>query len=471
MADAMLAKQANVSSESEDSNNKKKKRGDKRNDKDLKESSSSSSAKKTVKQGSDKSSPPFVPITPRGNKSSSSTKMADTGREGDHVQNSTDSGPTLSDIMTYLQTMKSDQDKSNRRLDDLSSKVDELYEMDYDEDALLYDDDRAEEPSQVNDNVPSGTDDNNNTAVGSGNDTHDAAASNDTNNNANSADANTEPPSKRQKTGENTSVFKSLVEKFKIKDKVDDAVDNELADLVNSFFRDGMPDEQLSEVLKSVHRPENCQMLTKTRVNQLIWNLLSDYTRGEENKIQYRQGLVVKAAILITEMLDKMNIFKNKDNNADFPQEVFDMATNALGLLGHFHRTANLYRRDMHRPDLNYEYYHLCSTKVPYTDYLYGDTVTQEVSDINSVNKIGRKLRGRGFLARGARGRGRAFRRLLRGRGLGRGRARGKSSYKHSYDDQDTQESHGASSRFDQQGPSRYDYSKNSRRGFNKSKY
>jgi hypothetical protein len=69
-------------------------------------------------------------------------------------------------------------------------------------------------------------------------------------------------------------------------------VDSELADIVNALFFNGIPESKLSDLLKSVDRPENCNMLTKTRVNQLIWDLLSDYTRGEENKIQYKQGLV-----------------------------------------------------------------------------------------------------------------------------------------------------------------------------------
>ena len=92
----------------------------------------------------------------------------------------------------------------------------------------------------------------------------------------------------------------------------------------------------MSDLLKSIDRPENCSMLTKTRVSQLIWDLLSDYTRGEENKIQYKQGLVIKAAILITKMLDKLDIFR-KDNE-NFPTDIIDLGTDALGLLGHLNR-------------------------------------------------------------------------------------------------------------------------------------
>jgi hypothetical protein len=77
---------------------------------------------------------------------------------------------------------------------------------------------------------------------------------------------------------DSSSVFKGLSEKFKIKEKIDKPVDSELADLVNALFLNGIPESKLSDLLKSVDRPENCNMLTKTRVNQLIWDLLSDYT-------------------------------------------------------------------------------------------------------------------------------------------------------------------------------------------------
>ena len=64
---------------------------------------------------------------------------------------------------------------------------------------------------------------------------------------------------------------------------------------------------------------------------------MSDYTRGEENKIQYKQqGLVIKAAILITKMLDKLDIFR-KDNE-HFSTDIIELGTDALGLLGHFNR-------------------------------------------------------------------------------------------------------------------------------------
>ena len=147
------------------------------------------------------------------------------------------------------------------------NRANDLYDYeDYDEDELLRDDGEGD-PSlgHTNDNGEYDCDDNH-----------------DVNNNTN------ELPAKKQKTTESgecsnqgsdsSSVFKGLNEKFKIKEKVDKPVDSELADLVNAWFFNGIPESKLSDLFKSVDRPENCNMLTKTRVNQLIWDLLSDYT-------------------------------------------------------------------------------------------------------------------------------------------------------------------------------------------------
>ena len=64
------------------------------------------------------------------------------------------------------------------------------------------------------------------------------------------------PPNKKQKTGDQ-SVFKSLSDKFKIKEKVDTPVDPELAEMVNNLFRQGMQEDRFSELIKSIDRPEN----------------------------------------------------------------------------------------------------------------------------------------------------------------------------------------------------------------------
>lgn len=460
MADAMLQKSSSTSkmSESEDSGTKKstKKASSKQSDK-------RDSSRKTQRSADKASSPPTSTSKAKGHASVTEHVVEaeihseqDTGPDG----KKRDDNVSLADVMSVLQVMRNDQDKTNKRIDTLSSKVDDLYNADeyeyddenYDENELLYGHANDKNKSNVDDIVTQ-NDDNNNTEPPRKRQRTDVDQSHDSATTCGTEKAPDNAAESQSNVEAKTKGFKDLVEKFKVKDKVDPPVDTDLAELVNNFFQNGLPDHQLAEITKNITRPENCTMLTKTRVNQLIWDLLSDYTRQEENRIQYRQGLMIKAAILITKLVNKLEECKKKEST-DFPvQELMDLATDSLGLLGHCNRATNLSRRDLHKPDLSYDYYHLCSSSVPFTEYLYGDDISKKVSDIDSVNKVGRKVsRGRGFgfgYYRRRFGR-RGARRGARGRGAGRGHPKEvREANPNSY-----------------AVPSRYDSSKNLRRGY-----
>lgn len=425
----------------------------------------------------DKSSPPSNSSKTTGHVSVPGMKSKETGQKSNEkvdtagsTNDNKDNGTevTMKDIMNCLLDVKNDQRKSNKRLDVLTSKVNEMYEEGYDEDQLLYGDDGY---NQYDDNI---SDDNNNeppskrrkvtTDESSKNDNQSDQSKTDNQSDKSNASSTAVPSAdSNDKSKECNGNFKAYIEKYKVKEALDKPVDSDLADLVNSFFQNGLPDNQLSELLKNTSRPENCNMLTKTRVNQLIWDLLSEYTRNEENKVQYRQNIMIKACILITKLVNQLNECKKESD--DFPfADMINLGTDALGLLGHFNRSVNLARRDYQRPDLSDEYYHLCSSTVPYTEYLYGDDISKKVSDIDSVNKIGRKVRrGRGSGFRYGR---RRFGRLGTRRGNRRGGLRGRFTSRFQYRPDKSYYDDKEVSNEDQVYPSRYEVSKNARRRF-----
>ena len=47
-------------------------------------------------------------------------------------------------------------------------------------------------------------------------------------------------------------------------------VDSELASIINTLIKDGLPDERLQDKMSKYHRPENCENLTKVRVSQAV---------------------------------------------------------------------------------------------------------------------------------------------------------------------------------------------------------
>ena len=52
--------------------------------------------------------------------------------------------------------------------------------------------------------------------------------------------------------------FKTVANDYKAKDTVDVKINDDLADVVNGFFREAISDEKYSEIMKSIARPENC---------------------------------------------------------------------------------------------------------------------------------------------------------------------------------------------------------------------
>ena len=327
--------------------------------------------------------------------------------------------PSLSDIMNLLVNIQQEQTSQKNDMNNLQSMVNEVYY--YDE-------------NSVNADLPNDIDDNNN-----------AQTDNDTNVDPEEV---AEPPSKRQKTSDtsnvtdaevsrtSSSIFKSVANDYKAKDAVDSKIDDDLADVVNVFFREGISDEKYQDLMKSISRPENCTSLTRTRVNQLVWDLLQPQTRSFNSVILQHQETVIKASCNIAKLLSKLNQSDMTDENQyklDI-QSCMDIGLESLGLLAQYNKMTNLKRKEYQKFDLSPEYHHLFSPSVPFTDMLYGDNVCQKSREIQDMNRLGRQLnnRGRGGFGRGGFSRGRGgFNRgrggYSRGRGYRGGRGRGNS--------------------------------------------
>lgn len=215
-----------------------------------------------------------------------------------------------------------------------------------------------------------------------------------------------------------SSRFRNLGAKYNVQENLDGEVDEYLAKIINSVFREGLPEEKFKALVTETGRPSNCEGLTKTRVNNVVWNFLSAEMHSADGKMQAIQDGIVKAASLIVKLL---NITTER-----LTDDELGVGTDALSLLGHSNRLLNIRRKSMHKRELNQEYHHLCSASRPFTDMLYGDDVGNSVKEISDTNKIGLKIRPSMSHHSSHRGRGRGFRGVLRGRVVRpRGRGRG----------------------------------------------
>ena len=140
------------------------------------------------------------------------------------------------------------------------------------------------------------------------------------------------------------SIFKKMSYKFQQTEPLDVDVHPDLASLVNNSFRNGLSEENLDELCKQIHRPENCDALVKTRVNQGIWRLLKSFTQAEDTRLTAIQGVMLKAATNIVKLLEK---FSSSDS------EHVELGTTAIALLGHANKMINTKRKDLHKSNLD----------------------------------------------------------------------------------------------------------------------
>lgn len=183
-------------------------------------------------------------------------------------------------------------------------------------------------------------------------------------------------------------VLNSLKQDLK-KEETGLAVNTDLASVVNAMLKDGLPEEKLQEKLNKYHRPENCESLTKVRVNQAVWDNLTPSIRSQDVKLQKVQTSMFKGMCALTSTIDSVlqhMALLPKDN------DLLQKSTDALALFANANNELNQRRRELIKPDLHEEYKHLCSSSLEITDQLFGDDLPKQVKELTEVNRVGKKV-------------------------------------------------------------------------------
>lgn len=159
-------------------------------------------------------------------------------------------------------------------------------------------------------------------------------------------------------------------------------------------------------------RPSNFESLQPTMVNHVFWSNLQLKTKREDIKLQKLQLLNIKSMIILSRLFDEVIASKMPLGKATIVSALSD----ALAFIGSGNKVLNFFRRELIKPELKTEYQALCSTTVPVTTELFGDNVSQKVTDISEANKVSKRCldpfnahrqgtrpyRGRGRSSRGA---------------------------------------------------------------------
>ena len=265
------------------------------------------------------------------------------------VPNESGETPTMNALASMVQSVVQEMKAMNRRMDQLSEPVNlEDEDLDYEEGELEHGD--ADRESIV------------------------------------SLDTKVSELTKAREAGNNksksTSALHDIAQDLDLSEKTGSAVDEELANIVNSLLKDKIPDEKTQAKVDQYPKPANIEGLRTPRVNPLIWSELPAQVRTQDSKHQKSQNSLVTAVVAITKATDIVLTQNQSDN-----KELLTTLTNGIALAMNCLHDMNSTRRQWMKKDLHRDYAALCNdTTVPSSsEFLFGDLskLTKDISDAN----------------------------------------------------------------------------------------
>ena len=127
--------------------------------------------------------------------------------------------------------------------------------------------------------------------------------------------------------------------------------------------------------------PQNCEALTKVKVNQLIWDNLSANIRSQNLRIQKSKPLIkgITSVVLATNKV--LGCFDSIPERRDLIQRL----SVSIAMLANANKEINMCRKEMIKPDLHDDYRHLCSSSIEPTSFLFGDELPKQVNILNCL--------------------------------------------------------------------------------------
>ena len=208
---------------------------------------------------------------------------------------------------------------------------------------------------------------------------------------------------------------------------IGEPVRKDIAELVQSLMKSGLPEEKLKEKMGTYARPENVPSLVPVKVNGPIWESLKPEARSMDLKMQKTHASLIKS---ITAATQAASTLRNTGQLNGTMRGVLKNILDSIVFNCQALRELNQRRKELLKPSINKNFAHLCSASIPVTDELFGSDLSKQIKDLSETNKISNQIRSRGQ----GRGRGRAPRRSsFLGRGAHRGsfnpnRGRGRSN-------------------------------------------
>lgn len=130
--------------------------------------------------------------------------------------------------------------------------------------------------------------------------------------------------------------------------------------------------------------PQNCDKACSPLVNGEVWKVLDKRSQSQDKGLQDIQNLVATGLTPIIKLAEllKPQIMANNDAKT--------LLSDSLTLLGQVQYNLSIRRRYFIRPNLKKKYQSLCSISTPVTDKLFGDDISKEIKNCDSLSSLGK---------------------------------------------------------------------------------
>ena len=120
-----------------------------------------------------------------------------------------------------------------------------------------------------------------------------------------STSTESEPPTKQARF-EFNSILDVLAKKVKNTEPCGPPVFEKFVEIVETAARSRLSADARTELLKDKIKPKNCPLLTVSRLNSELWDLVSVETRYRDSRLQKIEELLVAGTVSIVKLADKM---------------------------------------------------------------------------------------------------------------------------------------------------------------------
>ena len=194
--------------------------------------------------------------------------------------------------------------------------------------------------------------------------------------------------SSEEENGGDEDMFQDIVNSIDIRGDEEipgEPVPQIWADKINLAWRTKIGKTAHSSLMQKYRTPSNLDALKVPQMNNEVWKLCNKWQKKADLNMSASQRTLIK---VVSAVLGLQNVFGNSASQAT-KQIVFQTTADIVSLLGKVNRELSSKRKISARPALVGDYKSLAVTTKESEENLFGDTLTQDIKDVNIRRKIG----------------------------------------------------------------------------------